>query len=61
MILAGEGPNDRPHECALVCERCGKTGPDVKETICPYDKEINDTETPATLCDDCYQESVDDI
>lgn len=29
-------------EASLKCDDCGKTGPDVSETCCPYAQEINE-------------------
>ena len=40
----------------LVCEDCGKSGPDVAETFCPYSEEINDEEITVVLCSECYDE-----
>lgn len=45
----------------LQCEDCGKIDKDVTETECPYQKEINDIECPATLCSACYQERLYEI
>ena len=44
----------------LVCDDCG-TDVEVVETICPYDLEINLTESPMNLCDDCYGLRCDEI
>jgi hypothetical protein len=44
-----------------TCNDCNKTGPDVQRTTCPYDSEINDVQTPVTLCPACYQNRADDV
>lgn len=42
-----------------TCDRCNESaeyfGPD------PYNHEINDDDTPGWLCEDCLQESMEDI
>ena len=40
----------------LVCEDCGKKREDALHTTCPYDGDVNGTTTPATLCNDCYND-----
>jgi hypothetical protein len=49
-------PNGKDEICA--CERCGKPG---KECIDPFLKEVHDEEVERCLCDECYQNRVDDI
>ena len=47
-----------------VCDSCGKgpaDGVEVHEGIDPYQWDIYDEEVECKLCDDCYQNRVDDI
>ena len=48
-------------EIELFCDDCGKSGPDVHETICPYSKDVNNEEVECALCSDCEQERRYDI
>jgi hypothetical protein len=48
-------------EIELFCDDCGKSGPDVHETICPYSKEIYDEIVDCALCDDCETQRALDI
>lgn len=50
-------PIDEP----LICEDCKKAKTSVRETICPYNQDINNKEIPATLCAECYSNRVADI
>lgn len=43
----------------MICDNCGKEG--AEKTTCPYDEDVNDTTTEICVCDDCYQQHVDDI
>jgi hypothetical protein len=45
----------------LTCDDCGKKGPDVQRTMCPYASEINNEEIECDLCEDCYYERCMDI
>lgn len=45
----------------LICEDCKKAKTSVRETICPYNQDINNKEIPATLCAECYSNRVADI
>lgn len=45
----------------LKCQDCGEEKEDVRETTCPYDSEINEIETPITVCGDCYHQRGMDI
>lgn len=48
-------------EIELFCDDCGKSGPDVHETICPFSKEIYDEIVDCALCDDCETQRALDI
>lgn len=45
----------------LVCDDCGQKKADVHETVCPYIRELEDRDEPATLCDWCYRERADAV
>lgn len=45
----------------LTCDDCGRTGPDVDATICPYALDIHGTEVEAQLCNECHHERCMDI
>jgi len=45
----------------LTCEDCGKVGPDVVKTICPYMADVENIEVPAILCPHCEEERARDI
>lgn len=38
----------------LMCEDCGRVGPDVDETLEPEWLELCGEEVPMALCDGCY-------
>ena len=44
----------------IKCEDCGTTK-NVRETICPYQEDVNDIIKEITICDKCYIERVYDI
>lgn len=54
-------PIDEPIDEPLICEDCKKAKTSVRETICPYNQDINNKEIPATLCAECYSNRVADI
>ena len=45
----------------LTCDDCHQQKEDVKETICPYNEDVNNEIVPAILCEDCYYERAADI
>ena len=45
----------------MICDACNEDKEDVQECEDPYSKEINEEIILTTLCDDCYQERVDEI
>lgn len=45
----------------LTCDDCGQTSERVIHTICPYEKEINNTEVECNLCEDCDKLRADEI
>jgi len=47
-----------PHR---ACQDCGKTGPMVMDTFCPYAQDIHDKEVQVFLCPKCYEERARDI
>lgn len=52
---------EAPNPDWLVCDDCGRQGPDVRETICPYCEEIYGEIVECRLCGDCYRDRRDDI
>ena len=58
MNTAPETADGKP---GLTCNDCGKSGPDVEHTCCPYAQEIDGQDEPCDLCGDCYQRRADDI
>lgn len=42
-----------------ICPRCDKEGKEPHP--CPYQQEINDSDSPCTCCDKCTQECAWDI
>ena len=48
-------------EIELFCDDCGKSGPDVVETICPYSADVYNEEVECALCPDCARERANDI
>lgn len=46
---------------SITCQDCGVDADDVRERLCPYALDINDTEVDIVVCDLCYQERADDI
>lgn len=48
-------------EIELQCDDCGKSGPDVRETICPYTADVYNKEVECVLCTACAQERANDI
>ncbi len=45
----------------LTCDDCGKTSEEVSLVTDPYSAEINNEFIEMQLCDDCYQDRIDDI
>ena len=45
----------------LECMFCHKQTPDVRPTLDPYAREINEEDIEVDICDDCYQDRCDDI
>jgi hypothetical protein len=45
----------------LICDDCHLAKEDVKDVMCPYDRDVNNMDTPALLCDMCYGERCDEI
>lgn len=43
------------------CEHCGKQSDDVQYRADPFIEEINGETLMEWICDDCYQQSYDDI
>lgn len=43
------------------CEDCGTSTGSIKDTICPYAKEINCEEISVRLCESCLHERAMDI
>ncbi len=56
-----EGAIEKREVSPLKCDDCGATTPDVKETTCPYNAEINEKTVEITVCGKCYQERLYDI
>lgn len=54
-------PTKFPEKKSLTCDDCGAMTPDVEETTCPYNSEINEKEVEITVCEKCYQERLYDI
>lgn len=48
-------------EIELFCDDCGKSGPEVVETICPYTADVMNMEVECALCPECAQERANDI
>jgi hypothetical protein len=45
----------------MKCEDCGHEKPDVHKTTCPFADDVYGEVVEVCLCDDCYQERVNDI
>lgn len=45
----------------LTCEDCNLTGALVQKMMCPYAREILDTEHEVVLCPDCRSERIQNI
>jgi len=51
----------KEEEQMLTCDFCGKRNKTVVLSVDPYAQEIYDDDTEYNICDDCYQESADEI
>lgn len=56
-----EQEQENPNPTWLVCDDCHKAKPDVVETNCPYQEDINGKIVPCVLCKECYHVRADDI
>jgi len=60
-MIGGWGCPCACHIDYLVCQNCGKVGPDVTEGCDPYAADVEGRDVPVVWCEDCYQERADDI
>ena len=53
--------NKATNQNCLQCQDCGKQDETVERGICPYENIVCNTKLPITICEDCYQNRLDEV